>query len=428
GTGDHAGLAEAVAVAGRLLVRRPVARVDARAVRWARGAATDVMRTPSPTRPVVYVYPDIDAMSRAAARALIDRAREAVEAEGRCAIALSGGNTPRALYRLLATESARRMPWGQVDLFWGDERYVPADDPRSNCRMAKETLLDRIPFPPADRALRSGDLPGGRGAPGGRRRDLVGGRRRGDLPRPGGACRVSSILSLMAQAPTATAAEIIRRAHHIAVRDLRACYDPHGIVAGRLHFNAYWTRDGCWASWGALALGDADQVKALLEIFIQFQMPSGELPVRIEFLGHTFGPYHTRRMHPKALYRAGTIFAGPLDPTALFLLTARDYVLQTHDMEFCARFEPAMDRAVGWLMDQDRDGDGLIENRHFLADWMDSILKKDKDFYLNLLFYEGLRACQAVKEWLGHADEARRYEALVGKTGGALQRAFWNGR
>jgi len=128
------------------------------------------------------------------------------------------------------------------------------------------------------------------------------------------------------------------------------------------------------------------------------------------------------------LYRAGTIFAGPLDPTALFLLTARDYVLQTHDMEFCARFEPAMDRAVGWLMDQDRDGDGLIENRHFLADWMDSILKKDKDFYLNLLFYEGLRACQAVKEWLGHADEARRYEALVGKTGGALQRAFWNGR
>ncbi len=108
------------------------------------------MRTPSPTRPVVYVYPDIDAMSRAAARALIDRAREAVEAEGRCAIALSGGNTPRALYRLLATESARRMPWGQVDLFWGDERYVSADDPRSNFRMSKETLLDHIPIPPAN--------------------------------------------------------------------------------------------------------------------------------------------------------------------------------------------------------------------------------------------------------------------------------------
>lgn len=108
------------------------------------------MRMPSPTKPVVYVYPDLDGMSRAAARALIDRVREAVEAEGRCALALSGGNTPRALYRLLATEFARRMPWGQVDLFWGDERYVPVDDPRSNFRMAKETLLDHIPIPPAN--------------------------------------------------------------------------------------------------------------------------------------------------------------------------------------------------------------------------------------------------------------------------------------
>jgi len=108
------------------------------------------MPTPSPTKPVVYVYPDIDGMSRAAARALIDRAREAVESEGRCALVLSGGNTPRALYRLLATEFARRMPWGQVDLFWGDERYVPADDSRSNFHMAKETLLDHVPIPPAN--------------------------------------------------------------------------------------------------------------------------------------------------------------------------------------------------------------------------------------------------------------------------------------
>ncbi|TMI76471.1 MAG: hypothetical protein E6H05_03510 [Bacillati bacterium ANGP1] len=222
--------------------------------------------------------------------------------------------------------------------------------------------------------------------------------------------------------------DVIRRAYHIAVRDLRACYNPDGIVAGRLHFNAYWARDGFCASFGALTLGDADQVKALLQIFTQFQMGSGELPVRIEFLGHTFGHYHTQRMHPKALFRAGTLFAGPLDPAALFIIAAREYFLRTHDMEFCARFEPAMDRAIAWLMSQDRDGDGLIENRHFLADWMDSILKKDKDFYLNLLFFEGLRAGRAVKEWLGHADDARRYEELAASTGRALQRVFWNGQ
>lgn len=108
------------------------------------------MKSPSPTKPVVNVYPEVDGMSRAAARALVDRTREAVEAQGRCAVVLSGGNTPRALYRLLATEFARRMPWGQVDLFWGDERYVPPTDPRSNFRMVKETLLDHIPIPPAN--------------------------------------------------------------------------------------------------------------------------------------------------------------------------------------------------------------------------------------------------------------------------------------
>lgn len=222
------------------------------------------------------------------------------------------------------------------------------------------------------------------------------------------------------------ALDTIQRAYRIAVRDLRACYNPDGIVAGRLHFNAYWARDGFWASFGALALGDIDQVKAHLNIFTQYQLASGELPVRIEFLGHTFGHYHTRRMQPKVLFRAGTIFADPLDPTALFVIAAREYFARCHDMDFCAHFEPAMDRGVRWLMSQDRDGDGLVENR-YLAGWMDSILKKDKVFYLNLTYYEGLRACRMIKEWLGHMDDAHRFEDAAGRTGEALQRVFWNG-
>src|SRR5574341_2416982 len=104
----------------------------------------------------------------------------------------------------------------------------------------------------------------------------------------------------------AAAVDTIRRAHRIAVRDLRACYNPDGIVAGRLHFNAYWARDGFWASFGALALGDFEQVRNHLDTYIRFQRPSGELPVRVEYVAHTFGRYHTQRMTPKALYRAGT--------------------------------------------------------------------------------------------------------------------------
>jgi glycogen debranching enzyme len=220
--------------------------------------------------------------------------------------------------------------------------------------------------------------------------------------------------------------DVIRRAYRVAVRELRACYNPDGIVGGRLHFNAYWARDGFWASFGALALGDLDQVKAQLNLFVRYQMPSGELPVRVEFLGHTFGHYHTRRMHLKALYRVGTIFAASLDPTALFVIAAREYFTHSQDMDFCRNFEPAMDRAMRWLLSQDRDGDGLIENG-YLAGWMDSILKKDKVFYLNLTFYEALRACRALKEWLGHMEDAHRFEEAASRTNAALQRVFWNG-
>ena len=56
--------------------------------------------------------------------------------------ALSGGSTPRLLYTEL---SLRSIDWRKVAFFWIDERFVPPDDPDSNYRMARETLLSHIP-------------------------------------------------------------------------------------------------------------------------------------------------------------------------------------------------------------------------------------------------------------------------------------------
>jgi len=67
------------------------------------------------------------------------------------AVCLSGGSTPRALYALLASDAyAARVPWPHLHWFWGDERFVPHDDPRSNYGMARAALLDRAPVPPAN--------------------------------------------------------------------------------------------------------------------------------------------------------------------------------------------------------------------------------------------------------------------------------------
>jgi 6-phosphogluconolactonase len=60
---------------------------------------------------------------------------------------LSGGSTPRTLHGLLASDFRDQIPWADVHVFWGDERYVSPDDPDSNYRMARETLLDHVPCP-----------------------------------------------------------------------------------------------------------------------------------------------------------------------------------------------------------------------------------------------------------------------------------------
>ena len=68
--------------------------------------------------------------------------------EGSVAVALSGGSTPKVLYELLATdEFSGRIPWDRVHWCWGDERFVPPDDPSSNYGMANEALFRHVPVP-----------------------------------------------------------------------------------------------------------------------------------------------------------------------------------------------------------------------------------------------------------------------------------------
>lgn len=95
------------------------------------------------------VFEDLDALSRGALTELLRTGREAVRQSGRFAIALSGGRTPAKLYSLWAQADAKAagVPWDRVHLFWGDERYVEADDLLSNYRMTREALLSRVPIP-----------------------------------------------------------------------------------------------------------------------------------------------------------------------------------------------------------------------------------------------------------------------------------------
>ncbi|HEY6009680.1 MAG TPA: 6-phosphogluconolactonase [Geobacteraceae bacterium] len=99
---------------------------------------------------MIRVYADPEEVSAAAAALFASEACRAVARQGRFAVLLAGGTTPRRCYELLAQAPLRdRIPWGEVHVFWGDERCVPGDDPRSNAGMARRALLHHVPLPPA---------------------------------------------------------------------------------------------------------------------------------------------------------------------------------------------------------------------------------------------------------------------------------------
>jgi len=108
----------------------------------------------------VYVYDSADEVAREAADMLVGIVAGVLADRSVARVALAGGSTPKAMYRLLASPAFRdRVDWRRVEIFFGDERCVPPDHPDSNYRMAREALLDHVPLG-ADRVHRiAGERP-----------------------------------------------------------------------------------------------------------------------------------------------------------------------------------------------------------------------------------------------------------------------------
>jgi 6-phosphogluconolactonase len=93
-------------------------------------------------RPEVVVLEDAAALAARLAEIVVEVLGRAITENGRASIALAGGSTPQAAYRLLALEQYRNaVDWSKVEWFLGDERFVPVTDDRSNEMMARECLL-----------------------------------------------------------------------------------------------------------------------------------------------------------------------------------------------------------------------------------------------------------------------------------------------
>lgn len=91
------------------------------------------------------VVADSQTLAQAAEQRMLARLQRP---DQRYAICLTGGSTPERLYAMLARPPYRdAWPWQQIHLFWGDDRFVPHDDPHSNFGVARRLLLEHVPIP-----------------------------------------------------------------------------------------------------------------------------------------------------------------------------------------------------------------------------------------------------------------------------------------
>lgn len=95
----------------------------------------------------IVITDDAAHLAKTAANIFATTAKNCVAQKDSCAVALSGGSTPRILHRILAKEPyCTDIPWDKIHIFWVDERCVPEDHPASNFGLAKKDFLDQIPI------------------------------------------------------------------------------------------------------------------------------------------------------------------------------------------------------------------------------------------------------------------------------------------
>lgn len=107
----------------------------------------------------LHIAEDINELSVSVANWLVQYISQVLEKQDRFTIALSGGSTPKKLHELLVTAAYRdKIDWSKLHIFWGDERYVPLEDERSNAKMAYDTLLNHVSVPASQIHIMRSDI------------------------------------------------------------------------------------------------------------------------------------------------------------------------------------------------------------------------------------------------------------------------------
>jgi 6-phosphogluconolactonase len=116
---------------------------------------------PHPIAVTYQVWPSASAVASASAQLFASKVEQAVATRGVARVAISGGSTPQATFKLLADPAQpflATVPWDKLQIFWVDERCVPPNDPQSNYGVCRDLLLSKVPIPESNVFRMEGEL------------------------------------------------------------------------------------------------------------------------------------------------------------------------------------------------------------------------------------------------------------------------------
>jgi glycogen debranching enzyme len=234
---------------------------------------------------------------------------------------------------------------------------------------------------------------------------------------------IKKLINLLIPKPK-TNERLIQKAYLMALRTLRKRYTKIGIIAGKTHFSDIWLRDSCFASLGALSVGDTDIVKTNLETILTFIKEDGQIPLRIgqkymllNFLGI--------KGQPKARFVEDKGFSIPVDSNSLFIIIAQMYITKTKDIAFAKKHFIKLKSAINWNFSMDEDNDLLIEEGPY-ANWADSLRKRGKVLYTNILHYAALTSFAVIAKTINQKEDHTHFEELATKVKSKINELFWN--
>ncbi|MEA2007346.1 MAG: amylo-alpha-1,6-glucosidase [Patescibacteria group bacterium] len=197
----------------------------------------------------------------------------------------------------------------------------------------------------------------------------------------------------------------IQKAKKIACKDLRACYKKWGVFASLVNFSDYWARDSFWAVFGMLEVGDFEQAKKTLELFMKYQHKSGKISRKIsnDFnqVKYLF-KIKILRTRLKPVYRSSLRSGFSMDGNLLFVIAFCRYVERTGDIKF-AKDNFLKARSALEFYPTKRLIRGCLLNEHGLSSWMDTVFKKGFVLYTNCLWFEAIKQLDLVTKSLGYA-------------------------